>query len=65
MVLFLAGDLFNEVTTFTCGFVGFDAAAVRRMISYVHGTTAARLYAGDVFMLKGLNESLMGGALLL
>ena len=59
MVLLLAGDLLNGVTTFAGGFVGFDASTMRSVIGQVHRSAAARLHAGHMFMLKGLDESPM------
>ncbi len=39
-MFFLAGDLLNGVTAFAGGFVGFDTAAVRRVVNDVHWPAA-------------------------
>ncbi len=56
----LAGDRLDGVTPFAFGFIGFDAGAVRGVIGDVHRSTTASFGARQMFMLKGLNESMMG-----
>ena len=58
-MLFPAGDLFDQVTAFACGFIGLDAGIVRREIDDIHGSTATGLGASQMLMLERLIDGLI------
>jgi hypothetical protein len=65
LMFFLAGHLFDSVTTFASRFIRLDAGGMERMIGHVHRTSAARFRTSQMFMLKRLDESTVSFTFLL
>jgi hypothetical protein len=64
-MLFLAGNLFDQMASLTRRFVGLDSGVMRSEIDDIHRSAATRLGASQMLMLERLDKSMMGFAFLI